>query len=132
MSDTMSFNKDWKKSKKPNKQRKYIHNAPKHIKAKQLRVNLSPELRERYETRNVRVRKGDVVRVKRGDRKGEEGQVLRVDVDRQQLFVEGIEHTKKEGPMLQVPLKPSNVQIVELNMDDSKRVQKMEKYGEQE
>lgn len=122
------FNKNWKKSQKPNKQRKYRFEAPKHVRGKFMHANLSKDLQETHNTRRTRVREGDIVRVMRGDQKGKEGQVVRVDMKKTQVFIEGIEHTKKEGPMLHIPIRPSNLRIVELNMDDSKRVQKMERY----
>ncbi|MCD6275005.1 MAG: 50S ribosomal protein L24, partial [Candidatus Aenigmarchaeota archaeon] len=47
------FSKSWVKSKQPRKQRKYRHNAPKHIRQKFMHANLSKELREKYNRRSL-------------------------------------------------------------------------------
>ena len=47
----------WKASKQPRKQRKYRFNAPLHISGKFLSTHLSPELREVYKRRSIRVKK---------------------------------------------------------------------------
>ena len=61
-----SFVKTWNKSTQPRKQRKYIHNSPLHIKQKLAHVHLSADLRKKHGLRNVQIRKGDKVRVLRG------------------------------------------------------------------
>ena len=46
----------WKSSKQPRKQRKYIANAPLHIKIKLTGVNLAKELRKKYQKRSIPLR----------------------------------------------------------------------------
>jgi large subunit ribosomal protein L24 len=118
------FSRSWRRSKCPRKQRKYEANAPLHIRRKFLSVNLSKDLRKKYGTRNVVVRTGDKVKVLRGKFKGKGGKVLRVDLKRIRVFVEGITRRKVDGTEVQVPLHPSNLQIVELNLEDEKRFKK--------
>jgi len=122
-----TFSRSWRSSKSPRKQRKYEANAPLHIRRKFLSVNLSKELRKRYSTRNVVVRKGDLVKVLRGKFKGKEGKVLRVDTKKVRVFVEGVVRKKVDGSEVQVPLHPSNLQIIELNLEDEKRFKRLKK-----
>lgn len=121
-----SFVKSWKRSCQPRKQRKYKHNAPLHLKQKMLHVHLSPELRRKYGKRNLQVKKGDKIKVMRGQFKKKEGKVEKVNLRREQVFVTGIESIKKEGTKISVPLSPSNLMMIELNLEDHKRKKKIE------
>ena len=49
--------KAWIASKQPRKQRKYLANAPIHIKKKMAGANLSKELRKKYGKRSMTLRK---------------------------------------------------------------------------
>ena len=73
------FSKSWKSSVQPRKQRKYVYNAPAHVKGVFLSAPLSKSLRAEFGTRSVRVVKGDKVKVLRGKFAGVSGDVLRVD-----------------------------------------------------
>ncbi len=117
----------WKSSKQPRKQRKYRYNAPLHIKSKFLHVHLSKELRKKYGIRALRVRKGDTVKVLRGQFKKHIGKVARVDVRHTKVYVEGVEQTRRDGTKSLYPLDPSNLMLMELNLDDKIRRQKLEK-----
>ena len=64
------FSKFWKSSTQARKQRKYVHNAPLHIKHKMLASSLSKELRKEHGVRSVPVRKDDFVTIKSGQFKG--------------------------------------------------------------
>ena len=121
-----SFSKTWKGSTQVRKQRKYRHNAPLHVKQKMLHVHLSKELREKHGRRNIQVRKGDKVKVLRGQFRKREGKVERVDLKKEKVFVTGIEIIKKEGSKLIQSLSPSNLIIMDLNITDKKRKQKLE------
>ena len=119
------FNKNWKKSKQPRKKRKYLENAPLHIKRKFLSTNLSKKLREKYNKRNIPVKKGDTVKITRGKFKGKEGKVQKVFTKLSNLTIEGIQVKKQDGSNTNVPIKTSNLQIIELNLDDKKRSKKL-------
>jgi len=121
------FSTHWKASKRPGKQRKYTANAPLHIKKKLVSVNLTKELRKKYNKRNIPVRKGDVVKIKRGKFKGSQGKILEVKTKKQKVTVEGIHVKKMDGSKANVNLQPSNLQIVELNLEDKKRLKIKEK-----
>ncbi|MFQ6086735.1 MAG: 50S ribosomal protein L24 [Candidatus Bathyarchaeia archaeon] len=105
----------------PRKQRKRLFQAPLHIRYKQFSAPLSPELKASHNTRSVPVRVGDTVRVVRGDRKGFEGKVTRVDRQKYRIFVEGITREKVDGSTIPIPIHPSKVMITHLNLDDKWR-----------
>ena len=118
------FSKSWKSSKQPRKQRKYAANAPLHLKRKLLSVNLSKELRKKHSKRNIPLRKGDVVKIMRGKFKNKQGKVIEVKTKMEKIFIEKIQIKKKDGSSVNVPLKASNLQIIELNTEDRKRMKK--------
>ncbi|MEM2121562.1 MAG: 50S ribosomal protein L24 [Candidatus Woesearchaeota archaeon] len=120
------FSTSWKESKKPSKKRKYYFKAPLHIKTKFLSAHLSKELRKKYGFRSFPLRKGDKVRVMRGSFRGHVGVVERVDHKKINVFVKGVEITKKDGSKVIKPIHPSNLEIIELNLEDKKRIKKLE------
>lgn len=109
------------KTKQPRKQRKRFYQAPLHQKHKFLSAHLSPSLRKRFNKRSLPVRKGDTVKIMRGSFKGLRGKVKEVNTKKLKVFVEGITRRKVDGSEVPVPLKPSNLMIVEAVMDDLKR-----------
>lgn len=121
------FSKNWENSRQPRKQRKFRANAPLHTKNRFLGANLSDELRKKYGRRSSPVRKGDKVKVLRGGSKGKVGKIERVDTKRCRAYVEGIEVVKKDGTKRFVPVHPSNLSLLELNLNDKKRVKSLEK-----
>lgn len=122
------FSIHWKSSKKPNKQRKFRFNAPLHIKAHFLNASLSKELRQKYDTRSLRVIKGDTVEILRGDYKGKKGKVTNVDVRKTKIQVNGIGRKNSTGAFVLINLNPSNLRITELNLNDKLRVKKLDKF----
>jgi len=116
------FSKHWKASTQPRKQRKYVANAPLHIKRKLLSVNLSKELRKKHKIRNIEVRKGDTVKIMRGKFKKKQGKILEVNVKTSKVKVEGIQVKKQDGSKVNVRMRPSNLQIIELTLEDKKRM----------
>jgi large subunit ribosomal protein L24 len=116
-----TFSKKWNSSTKPNKQRKFRFKAPLHIKGSFLNVHLSKELRTKYNTRSIRVRVGDKVRVMRGQFRKQEGKVEEVNVTKSIIFLSKVEHVKRDGTKARYPIQPSNVMILELNTEDKKR-----------
>lgn len=116
------FVKTWISSVQPRKQRKYKHNAPLHIAGKFLSVNLSKELRQKHNKRSIRVKKGDKIKVMRGQYGKQTGVVERVSVKYTKVYVTGIDQIKKDGTKRLIPLVASNLQIVQLNTTDKKRL----------
>ena len=115
------FSTKWKSSKKPVKQRKYLAKAPLHVKQKFVRSHLSKELRTRYKKRSLGLRKGDSVKVMKGQFKKKIGKVDRVDLIGAKIYIEGMTMTKKDGSKRPHPINPSNLMIMELNLEDKKR-----------
>jgi len=72
--------------------------------------SLSKELREKYKRRSTKPRKGDSVKIVRGEFKN----------------VEGVTREKQKGGTALVPLDSSDVIITSLNMDDKQRRAKLE------
>jgi large subunit ribosomal protein L24 len=116
------FSTHWKASSQPRKQRKYLANAPLHIRKKMLGVNLSKDLRKTYKKRSITLKKDDVVKVMRGKFKGKQGKVIEVKTKALKIYVDGMQVKKQDGSKVNVPLKPSNLQIIELNTEDKKRL----------
>jgi len=126
------FSTKWKASKQPRKQRKFIANAPLHLKRKMLSVNLSKPLREKHKTRNIEVRKGDKVLIMRGGFKKKQGKVIEIKTKLLKIYIEAMQKKKTDGSKVNVPFKASNLQIVELNLDDKKRFRKLGGEGKKE
>ena len=112
---------------KPTKQRKMLFQAPDHIRYKHFAAPLSPELRASHGVRALPVRSGDAVRIMRGDHKGFEGKVTRVDRRKYRIYVEGLTREKVDGTTIFVPIHPSKVMITNLNLEDKWRKQVLER-----
>ena len=110
-----------KVSRQPRKVRKKYYNKPLHNRHKDMRAPLSPELRAEYGIKKLPVRKGDTVVIMRGSFKGHEGKVVRVDLKRRRVFVEGATRTKADGSEIFVPIHPSKVMITKLDLSDKLR-----------
>jgi len=120
------FSVKWKASKQPRKQRKYRHNAPLHVLIKFMSAPLSKELRKKYSTRSINLRKGDRVKVMKGTFKGKIGKVEKVMPKRGKVFVENVQITKKDGSKAHYPIMPSNLLILELELSDKLRKKRLE------
>jgi len=110
----------------PDKQRTSQRDAPLHKRHKQVRATLADDLREEYGQRNVRVNAGDTVEVLRGDDAGEEGEVLKVDLQNTVIHVEDVTLEKTDGEEVPRPLDTSNVRVTGLNTEDDRREERLE------
>jgi len=117
-------------TRQPRKQRTNARDASLHERHKQVRAPLSPDLRDEYGRRNVRVNAGDTVEVLRGDFAGEEGEVLKVDLRDEVIHVEEVVVEKADGEEVPRPLDASNVRVTELDLEDERREARLE-GGEQ-
>ena len=122
-----TWSKDWKSSKQPRKQRKYAAKAPLHVAKKFLSTLLSESLRKKYNKRNIPLRKGDTIKVLRGQFKGTTGKIEKVFTKLHRVAVEGVYLTKKDGNRTIYRLHPSKLMITELNLEDKKRVKPLER-----
>jgi large subunit ribosomal protein L24 len=112
---------DTKRVKNPGKQRKKLFNAPAHLRHKLMAAPLSNELAASRGAKTLPVRKGDTVRIQRGDNKGFEGKVSRVDTKLYRIYIEGFTREKVDGTNIFLPVHPSKVEIRNLNLDDNWR-----------
>ena len=71
------------------------------------------------------VRKGDVVKIMRGKFKGKQGKITEVKLKISKVVIEGIQVKKQDGSKVNVRLQPSNLQIIELNLEDRKQMEKL-------
>ena len=122
-----TWSKHWKSSKKPRKQRKYAFNAPLHIARKLLSSTFSNDLHTKYKKRNTPLRKGDTVKIMRGQFKGKTGKVEKINLKKQRITIEGIFLTKKDNNKTPYLLHPSKLMITELVTDDKKRIKHLER-----
>jgi len=118
------WSRSWNSSKNPTKQRKYRRNAPQHVKDKLVSANLAPALREELETRNLNLKVGDRVEIMRGDDKGTSGVVSGIDREEERVTVNGVENDRTDGTSREKSLRPSNLQIQALNLEDISRIKK--------
>lgn len=122
-----NFSKEWKASRKPAKQRKYRLKAPLHIKQKLLHSHFSKDLIKKYGKRSTSLKKGDRVKVMRGQFKKQEGKVEKIDLKNTSVFVSGVETTKRDGSKRMFALHPSSLMITELNLSDKYRQKILER-----
>lgn len=116
------FSTHWISSRQPRKQRKYVYNAPLHIRHKFLSANLSKELRKKYGKRSLPLRKGDEVLIMRGSFKKKKAKISSINLKKTYVVLEGIQRTKKDGSKVNIPFHPSVLQIQSLNLDDKQRL----------
>lgn len=114
---------------KPSKQRKMLFQTPDHRRLKHFAAPLTAELRASHGVKAIPVRRGDTVRIARGEHKGFEGKITRVDRMSYRVYVEGLTREKVDGSTIFVPVHPSKVVITRLNLDDKWRKKVLETKG---
>ncbi len=75
---------------------------------------------------NTSVIKGDTVKIIRGEYKGVEGKVEKINTGKGKLSIEGVQREKIKGGQVKVQIHASNVQISSLKLDDNYRKNKIE------
>jgi large subunit ribosomal protein L24 len=115
-------------STKARKQRKARANAPLHKRKRMVSAHLDSALMKEYNVRSVAVRKGDTVRVIRGDKdfKASEAKVASVDLKSLKLIIENVTVPKADGTQKQKPVDPSNVLLTRLDLSDPWRKEKLD------
>jgi large subunit ribosomal protein L24 len=120
------------KTVQPRKQHKMLYNMPAHRRGKLFSAALSASLKMTHQVNAVPLRTGDTVRIMRGDKKGTEGKISRVDRKKIRIFVEGVTREKVDGTAIQFPIHPSKVMITNLNLDDKWRVESLKAKASKE
>ena len=113
-------------STQPRKQRLARLTAPHHEARKQMASHLSEELLLKYNRRNLTVIMGDEVKVMRGDHKGKVGKIVEINATDRKVNVEGVTNKKADGTEVPLPVDPSNLLIVKLNLEDKRRQSKLD------
>jgi large subunit ribosomal protein L24 len=109
------------------KQRKRHYNKPLHQRKKELSAHLSPELKKKHGKRSVTVKKGDKVKIVRGNFKGHEEEIKEVDYKKYVIKVKGATRKKSNGEEVLVPIRASNVVITTLDLSDARRKKGLER-----
>jgi len=104
---------------------KHIH-LQKHERDKMLGAVLEDSLRSQYKRKSLRVVKGDSVKVVRGEYKGVEGKVEKVNTENATFHIEGIQRDKIKGGQVKIPIHSSNVIVIGLNLEDKNRSKKLQ------
>ena|SRR5213593_3264836 len=116
-------------SRQPRKQRKALAESPWHRRRKLMSAHLAEEYleeRKRKLPRTLPVRKGDVVKVLRGEHRGREGKVAAVDYRSLTITIEDVTYAKSDKSQVAKPIHPSNVIIKKLDETDKLRLKRFE------
>ena len=108
-------------SKAPKKQRKKNYSAPIHANKNRLKCRLDEFLQEEYGLRSLVVKTGDLVKIMRGQFRDTEGKVIRVDYKDVEVFLDSATVTKADGKEVNIPIHPSNIMLVKLELDDERK-----------
>jgi large subunit ribosomal protein L24 len=87
--------------------------------------NLSSNLKKEYNRKSLRIVKGDSVKIMRGEYKGVEGKVEKLNTVKGRLSIEGVQREKIKGGQVKVQIHASNVRIMSLQLDDKYRKNKL-------
>ncbi|MBS85866.1 MAG: 50S ribosomal protein L24, partial [Candidatus Heimdallarchaeota archaeon] len=109
------------KSKKPNKQRYYQYNIPKHENHKLLSASVSKKLKQDKGLKSLPIREGDEVLIVRGSHKGKSGKVNKTDPVKSRIYVDGLGSKKTDAQEIAIPIHPSNVVIQKIYGKDKYR-----------
>jgi large subunit ribosomal protein L24 len=90
-----------------------------------LSANLSKDLRKKYSRRSFPLRKSDTVKIMRGKFKKKTGKVSIVNLSKLKVAIEGVQVQKKDGTKVNIYFDPSNLQIIELNLEDTERTKSL-------
>ena len=94
---------------------------PLHKRNKSQATHLSEELKSKYNIRSFPIRKGDTVKVMRGEYAGVEGKITQILREFDRLNIEGVTREKIAGGTVPIKVHTSKVMITELNTDDKWR-----------
>jgi len=103
-----------------------LYNAPLHKKRKWISSHLAENLLLKYDRRSLPVVKGDTVKVMRGNYRGHEDKISKVNVRDQTVEIEGVTITTAKGTKIAKPIHASTLLITKLNITDKWRRQKLE------
>lgn len=94
---------------------------PKHKAVKTIASHLDEKLAKELNKRSIGVRKGDTVKIVRGENKGKEGKISSVDTVKKRIYIEKVVVRRSNGQEKPLPIQPSNVIVTDLDRSDRKR-----------
>ncbi len=97
-----------------------------------VRGHLAPKYLEAGKKRSLTIRKGDQVRIMRGDHKGEEGKVEKVSLKNLTITIEGVTQAKADESRSARMIHASNIMIIKPDMSDRRRLMKFGRIIEEE
>jgi large subunit ribosomal protein L24 len=118
-------------SQQARKQRRWQANAPLHLRHKMVSAALADDLKEKYKRNSMPVKKGDKVKIMRGEMTGHSGEVMKVDLKNYKLYIQGVTAKKSDGTDVEKPVHPSNVMITEFNEEDKERREAIQRNVEE-
>ena len=119
-------------STQPRKERKTLYNLPVHKNRARIAAHLDGPLLEKHGKRSTTLRKGDTVRIMRGEYSGISGKVLDVNTRTGKVTVDGVTVSKAKATQVARPLDPSNLVITKLDLTDPLRRKALGGEGEGE
>lgn len=104
---------------------------------KNINVHLSKDLISKYGIKSFPVRKGDMVRIVRGDADkddklnivGKEGKVIKIYTDEGKVVIENINTAKADGKMKPRKMAPNAMILTKLVLEDKKRRERLTKLA---
>lgn len=105
----------------PRKQRRQVEQSPMHAHRTLLKCRLDEFLQEEYGFRSLPVKKGDLVKIMRGQFRDTEGKVIKVDHKNVRIHLDSATITKSDGKEANAPVHPSNLMLVKLELDDERK-----------
>lgn len=108
-------------SKSPGKQRKKLYSSPIHTNKNRLKCRLDEFLQEEYGLRSIVVKTGDLVKIMRGQFRDTEGKVIRVSYTDVRVYLDSAIVAKADGKEVNIPIHPSNIMLVKLELDDERK-----------
>jgi large subunit ribosomal protein L24 len=108
-------------TKSPRKQRRRVRYAALHERRNLLKCRLDEFLQEEYGLRSLVVKTGDLVKIMRGQFRDTEGKVTAVSHKKALVFLDNATITKADGKEAAVPIHPSNLMLVKLELDDERK-----------
>lgn len=112
-------------STQPRKERKTLYNLPAHKKRARIASHLDEPLLLKYNTRSTTLRKGDTVRIMRGEFAGTTGKVLEINTRKGKVTVDGVTVSKAKATQVARFIDPSNLVITKLDLTDPLRREKL-------
>jgi large subunit ribosomal protein L24 len=92
-----------------------------HERKRFLKCRLDEFLQEEYGLRSLVIKKGDLVRIMRGQFRDTESKVTGVSYRKGVVYLDNTTITKADGKEAAVPIHPSNLMLVKLELDDERK-----------